>query len=120
MKFAWVMAEGMPWNKKKGFITTTLESGIDHIVDFTDTENIQKLGNVKIISDVEDSDIFLVGRNGEGDGTIPLPKVLSESKDLSTVRRIKSKEEPVTAYVEITSKEHEQLAALLGKYADYL
>jgi 3-dehydroquinate synthase II len=120
MKFAWVMAEGMPWNKKKGFITTALESGIDHIVDFTDTENIQKLGNVKIISDVEDSDIFLVGRNGEGDGTIPLPKVLSESKDLSTVRRIKSKEEPVTAYVEITSKEHEQLAALLGKYADYL
>lgn len=120
MKFAWVMAEGMPWNKKKGFITTALESGIDHIVDFTDTENIQKLGNVKIISDVEDSDIFLVGRNGEGDGTIPLPKVLSESKDLSTVRRIKSKEEPVAAYVEITSKEHEQLAALLGKYADYL
>jgi len=120
MKFAWVMVEGMPWNKKKGFITTALESGIDHIVDFTDTENIQKLGNVKIISDVEGSDIFLVGKNGEGDGTIPLPKVLSESKDLSTVRRIKSKEEPVAAYVEITSKEHEQLAALLGKYADYL
>ncbi len=120
MKFVWVMVEGMPWNKKKGFITTALESGIDHIVDFTDTENIQKLGNVKIISDVEGSDIFLVGKNGEGDGTIPLPKVLSESKDLSTVRRIKSKEEPVAAYVEITSKEHEQLAALLGKYADYL
>ncbi|MEN6591770.1 MAG: 3-dehydroquinate synthase II [Methanobacterium sp.] len=120
MKFAWVMAEGMPWNKKKGFITTALESGIDHIVDFTDTENIQKLGNVKIISDVKGSDIFLVGRNGEGDGTIPLPKVLSESEDLSTVRRIKSKEEPVAAYVEITSKEHEQLAALLGKYVDYL
>ncbi len=120
MKFAWVMAEGMPWDKKKGFITTALESGIDHIVDFTDVGNIRKLGNVKLVSDMEGSDIVLVGRNGEGDGTVPLPKVLSESKDLATVRRIKSKEKPVAAYVEITSKEHEQLAALLGKYADYL
>lgn len=120
MKFAWIMVEGLSWDKKKGFITTALESGIDHIMDFTDVENIKKLGNVKIISDMDDSDIVLVGRNSEGDGTVTLPKVLSESKDLSTVKRIKSKSEPVAAYVEITSKEHEQLASLLGKYADYL
>jgi 3-dehydroquinate synthase II len=120
MKFAWVMAEGMDWNSKKGFITTSLESGIDHIVDFTDVGNIRKLGNVKLISDIEGSDIVMVGRNGEGDGTLPLPENLTESKDLSNVKRIKGKEKPVAAYVEITSKNHEKLASLLGKYVDYL
>ena len=120
MKFAWLMAEGMEWNKKKGFITTALESGIDHIVDFTDVGNIKRLGNVTLISDMEGSDIILVGRNGEGDGTLPLPEDLTESKDLSNVKRIKRKEKPVAAYVEITSKNHEKLATLLGKYADYL
>ena len=85
MKFAWLMAEGMEWNKKKGFITTALESGIDHIVDFSDVGNIKRLGNVTLISDMEGSDIILVGRNGEGDGTLPLPEDLNESKDLSNV-----------------------------------
>ncbi len=120
MKFAWVMAEGVDWNRKKGFITTALESGIDHIVDFTDVGNIRRLGNVTLISDMEGSDIVLVGRNGEGDGTLSLPEDLSESKDLSNVKRLKRKEKPVAAYVEITSKNHEKLATLMGKYADYL
>ena len=120
MKFAWLMAEGMEWNKKKGFITTALESGIDHIVDFSDVGNIKRLGNVTLISDMEGSDIILVGRNGEGDGTLPLPEDLNESKDLSNVKRVKRKEKPVAAYVEITSKNHEKLASLLGKHADYL
>lgn len=120
MKFAWVMAEGMPWDKKKGFITTALESGIDHIVDFSDVSNIRQLGNVKLVSDMEGSDIVLVGRNSEGDGTITLPADLSESKDLSTVKRMKSKDKTVAAYVEITSKGHEKLASLMGKHADYL
>ena len=69
MKFAWVMAEGNVWDKKKQFITTALESGIDHIVDFTDVDNIRRLGNVKMISDTDGSDIVMVGRNSEGDGT---------------------------------------------------
>lgn len=120
MKFAWVMAEGMPWDKKKGFITTSLESGIDHIVDFSDVGNIRRLGNVKLISDMDGSDIVMVGRNGEGDGTLTLPADLNESKDLQAVKRVKAKEKQVAAYVEISSKGHEQLASLLGKYADYL
>ncbi len=120
MKFAWIMAEGMEWDKKKNFITTALESGIDHIVDFTDVGNIKRLGNVTLISDMEGSDITLVGRNSEGDSTISLPEDIRESKDLTTIRRLKRKEKPVAAYVEITSKKHEQLASQLGKIADYL
>lgn len=120
MKFAWIMAEGREWDKKKNFITTALESGIDHIVDFNDVGNIKRLGNVTLISDMEGSDIIMVGRNSEGDSTIPLPENIRESKDLLAVKKLKRKEKPVAAYVEITSKKHEQLASQLGKIADYL
>jgi 3-dehydroquinate synthase II len=120
MKFAWIMAEGMEWDKKKEFITTALEAGIDHIVDFTHVVNIRRLGNLSLISDKDGSDIVLVGRNGEGDGTISLPKDLKKSKDLAAVKSLVKKGKTVAAYVEITSKRHENLATLLGKYADYL
>ena len=120
MKFAWIMAEGNVWDQKKQFITTALESGMDHIVDFTDVDNIRRLGNVKIISDTEDSDVVMMGRNSEGDGTLRIPDDLSESKDLAAVKRLKRMDKKVAAYVEITSKKHEELAALLGKDADYL
>ncbi len=120
MKFAWIMAEDTKWNKKKGLITAALESGIDHVLDFSDVESIRKLGNITIISDEDDSDIVLVGKNGEGDGTLKIPDNLSESKDLATISGLKRSGKAVAAYVEITSKKHEELAAEIGKYADYL
>jgi 3-dehydroquinate synthase II len=120
MKFAWIMAEGIEWDEKKKYITTALESGIDHVVDFTDVGNIRRLGNITLISDLEGSDIVLVGRNGEGDSTNPLPDDLSQSKDLAAVKRLKEKGIKTAAYVEITSKKHEDLAAVLGLEADYL
>ena len=120
MKFAWIMAEGKIWDVKKQFITTALESGIEYIVDFTDTERIKKLGNLSIVSDTSDSDIIMVGRNSEGDGTLTIPEDLSESKDLERVSDLKRKGKTVAAYVEISSKKHEELASKLGKVADYL
>jgi len=41
MKFAWIMAEGTEWDQKKTLITHALESGIDHVVDFTDVDRIR-------------------------------------------------------------------------------
>lgn len=120
MKFAWIMAEGKNWDLKKQFITTALESGIEYVVDFTDIDRIRKLGNISLVSDVEDADIILVGRNSEGDGTLNIPEDLSESKDLEKVSMLKGQGKKVAAYVEITSKKHEQLASKLGKVADYL
>ena len=76
MKFAWIMAEGKVWDIKKQFITTALESGIEYVVDYSDTDKIKKLGNLNLVSDVDDADIFLVGRNAEGDGTKPIPEGL--------------------------------------------
>ena len=87
-------------------------------MDFTDVENIRKLGNFTF--DVDGSDITLVGRNGEGDGTFMIPEDISQSKDLAAISGFKRKGKQVAAYVEITSKKHEELASLLGKTADYL
>ena len=120
MKFAWITADGKEWDTKKQFITTALESGIEYVVDFTDVDRIKKLGNLTLVSDIDDSDIILIGRNSEGDGTIPLPEDLSKSKDLEAVSILKRKGKTVAAYVEISSKKHEELAAKIGKIADYL
>ena len=120
MKFAWIMAEGKVWDIKKQFITTALESGIEYVVDYSDIDKIKKLGNLNLVSDVDDADIFMVGRNAEGDGTNPIPEDLSKSKDLEKVSNLKRKGKTVAAYVEISSKKHEELASKLGKVADYL
>ncbi len=120
MKFAWIMAEGKIWEIKKQFITTALESGIEYVVDFSDVDKIRKLGNLNLVSDVDDADIIMVGRNSEGDGTNPIPEDLSKSKDLENVSNLKRKGKTVAAYVEISSKKHEELASKLGKVVDYL
>ena len=120
MKFAWIMAEGKVWDIKKQFITTALESGIEYVVDFSDVDTIKKLGNFRLVSDIEDADIFMVGRNSEGDGTNLIPEDLSKSKDLEKVNNLKRNGKTVAAYVEISSKKHEELASKLGKVADYL
>ncbi len=120
MKFAWIMAEGVDWDTKKGIITTALESGMDTVVDFENVHDIMKLGNIRIVSDTDDSDIILVGRNGEGDGTLKIPVDLSESKDLAAVNGFKRKGKTVTYYIEISSKKHEELAREIGRVADYM
>lgn len=120
MKFAWIMAEGTSWDEKKGIITTALESGIDSIVSFENIPEIKKLGNIRIISDSDDADIVLVGKNGEGDGTQKIPDNLSESKDLETVNEFKKKGKTVASYIEIKSKKHEELATEIGRIADYV
>lgn len=120
MKFAWIMPPGKTWDNKKDFITTALESGIDHVLDPVDLENIRKLGNITVISDQEEADIILVGKNGEGDSTFHLPTDLSESKDLAAASSFKRKGKIVAAYVEISSKKHEELARELGRVVDYL
>lgn len=120
MKFAWIMAPEIPWEEKKGYITTALESGIDHIVDLSNIEEIRKLGSITAISDQEDAEIILVGKNGEGDGTLNLPLDLDDSKDLAVASSYKRKSKNVAAYVEIRSKKHEELARRLGRIVDYL
>ena len=119
-KFAWIMSPDKDWEEKKDLITTSLESGIDHVLDLCDIDNIQKLGNIKVISDDGKSDIFLVGIKGEGDGTLHLNDNLDESHDLKIAKNFKNKGKTVAAYIEIQNKKYEELARKLGKIVDYL
>lgn len=121
-KFAWIMSPDVKWEEKKDLITTGLESGIDHVLDLKDIKNIQKLGNIKVISEDENAEIFLVGIKGEGDGTLHLDADtdLNNSNDLEVARNFKKKGKKIVAYVEINSKKHEELARVLGKVVDYL
>ncbi|MGB9937169.1 MAG: 3-dehydroquinate synthase II [Methanobacterium sp.] len=120
MKFAWIMAEGANWNERKGIITTALESGIDTVVNFDDISEIRKLGNINVVSPADDAEISLVGKKGEGDGTIEIPDDLQQSKDLKVVAELKNKGKTIASYIEIKSKKHEELARKIGMYADYL
>ena len=89
-KFAWIMSPEKDWEDKKELITTSLESGIDCILDLEDSENIRKVGNFSIISNEEDADIYLIGIDGEGDGTVELKENLNESYDLNKAKEAKN------------------------------
>ena len=121
-KFAWIMSPDIEWGEKKDLITTALESGIDHVLDLKDIDNIHKLGNINVISEDENADLFLVGIKGEGDGTLTLDTNtgLNNSNDVEVARNFKNKGKKVVAYIEISSKKHEELARALGKIVDYL
>jgi 3-dehydroquinate synthase II len=119
-KFAWIVTPDLPWDDRKEMITTALESGIDHVVDLEYSDKIRKLGNVKIISNNNDADIYLVGFNGEGDGSLDLSENLADSKDLADAKKAKNEGKTVCAYIKITDKLHEQLAVKLGPIVDYI
>lgn len=119
-KFAWIMTPDLPWDDRKEMITTALESGISYVLDLEYSEKIQKLGNVNIVANNDDADIYLVGINGEGDGSIDLSENLSDSKDLADAKKAKSEGKTVCAYIKITDKLHEQLAVKLGPIVDYI
>lgn len=117
-KFAWIISPDLDWDEKKEFITTSLESGIDTVLDLMDIENIKKVGNINVLSNSPDADIYLIGINGEGDGFFPLN--LDDSKDLKEIKKAKAEGKTVCSFVQITDKDHEQLAVKVGKEADYI
>ena len=119
-KFAWISTPDELWEDKKEMITTALESGIDHVLDFDDIEEIRKLGNVKIIANNDDADIYLVGINGEGDGFVELKEDFKDSTDIANAKKAKSEGKTVCAYIKITDKAHEQLPEKLGSIVDYI
>ncbi|RLM59498.1 3-dehydroquinate synthase II [Halobellus sp. Atlit-31R] len=63
------------------------------------------------------ADAYIVGKNGEGDGTVDLPGDFSGSADLTTLRRKDDRAQG--AYVRILSKEYETFAEEAAADADY-
>ncbi|WP_423745957.1 3-dehydroquinate synthase II (plasmid) [Haladaptatus sp. SPP-AMP-3] len=130
----WLKADASvgDWDTRRKRITAGLEAGVDWIlVDDGDVERVRELGEVNVaafrsegdvhVFDAEDderdrADARIVGKDGEGDGTVDLPSDFSGSADLSTLRR---EDEAEGAYVRILSEEYEAFAEEAAQEADY-
>ncbi len=131
------------WETRKRRITAGLEAGVDWVlVDEGDVERVRELGDVKVaafrseadvhVMDAEsdgaaeggidrienaEADAYVVGKDGEGDGTVDLPGDYSGSADLTTLRRA---DQRVTgAYVRIFDENYERFAEEAALEADY-
>ncbi len=121
------------WEQRKRRITAGLEAGVDWVlVDGTDVSRVRELGEVNVAAfrsrgDVDmideaetaaaDPDLTIVGKHGEGDGTVTLPGDLSGSADLSTLRRDDNRAQG--AYVRIKNEQYEAFAEAAAGEADY-
>ena len=133
----WVKADDAvgDWDVRRARITTALEAGADWVlVDEEDVERVRELGDISVaafrtdgdvtlIDDAEDEpptaqpDAYVIGKEGEGDGTIDLPNDFSGSADLSTLRR--NTDHDNGAYVRILSKDYEAFAEAAAEEAEY-
>lgn len=109
------------WDEIKPRITTALESGFECVVvEQKHIDLVRKLGDIKVAcfgTEPGSEDILIIGRNGEGDGLVPLPKNSTDSVDINLA---KNTEGEVAGYVEIKNKDYEEFAVELGKHVDYL
>jgi 3-dehydroquinate synthase II len=121
------------WETRRRRITAGLEAGVDWVlVDESDVEKVRELGEVNVAAfangDVhvmeaegEDeestADATIVGKDGEGDGTVDLPTDFSGSADLSALRR--NGTAPDGGYVRIFDEDYEAFAEAVAAEADY-
>ncbi|AXR79122.1 3-dehydroquinate synthase II [Natrarchaeobaculum sulfurireducens] len=134
----WIKADDAvgDWDDRRARITAALEAGADWVlVDEADVARVRELGDINVaayrtdgdvtlVDDVEASDdpderpdAIIVGKDGEGDGTVDIPEDFSGSADLSTLRRDGDLERG--AYVRILGKEYEAFAETAADEADY-
>jgi len=119
------------WERRKRRITAGLEAGVDWVlVDEADVERVRELGRVNVAAFTSDDvdvigeateetvepDVYVVGKAGEGDGTIDLPSDFSGSADLTALRRSDGAQ---GAYVRILGKSYEAFAEAAAADADY-
>jgi 3-dehydroquinate synthase II len=122
------------WESRRRRITAGLEAGVDWVlVDATDVARVRELGDVNVAAFRSDADLvaeaegdtdagadgadaYVVGKNGEGDGTVGLPPDLGGSADLTTLRRTDGSG---GAYVRILDEEYEAFAEEAARDADY-
>jgi 3-dehydroquinate synthase II len=119
------------WETRRRRITAGLEAGVDWVlVDESDVEKVRELGQVNIAAfsngDVHvmeaeanesDADATIVGKEGEGDGTVDLPTDFSGSADLSALRQ--NGAGPDGGYVRIFDEDYEAFAEAVATEADF-
>lgn len=129
-KEVWVKADAAvgPWDQRKSRITAALESGADVVlVEHEDVAKVRALGRITIAAFVPESelegmheaDIVVFGRGGEGDGTVPIPSELAESRLLGALKRFFGTK-TTGCYVEMRGKEYERFAVQLAEHCKYV
>jgi 3-dehydroquinate synthase II len=123
------------WEARKRRITAGIEAGVDWVlVDERDVDRVRELGQVNVaaftgnghdaqIVDAENGeddgthpDLMVVGKDGEGDGTVDLPSDFSGSADLTSVGR----DNGVSgAFVRIYDEDYEAFAEAAARGAAY-
>ncbi|QLG63242.1 3-dehydroquinate synthase II [Halorarum salinum] len=122
------------WERRKHRITAGLEAGVDWVlVDERDVSKVRELGAVNVAAFRSDADVdlvddaegedatadaYLVGKDGEGDGTVDLPGDFSGSADLTTLRRSDNRAQG--AYVRIFDEEYEAFAEEAARDAEFV
>jgi len=119
----WVdLSNDINQTNKKDLIVDCLELGVDTIIVYTkDVELAKTIGNIRVATyDDLSGDVVIIGRGGEGDGTKPLSKDLSDSIDFKSIKDAKKNGKTSAYYICILNKEYERRAVDLGRYCDYL
>ncbi|MFB6140621.1 MAG: 3-dehydroquinate synthase II [Halosimplex sp.] len=119
------------WEARKRRITAGLEAGVDWVlVDESDVSRVRDLGAVDVAAftsgdvhvmdaegdDENEPDLSVVGKDGEGDGTMDIPGDLSGSADLSVLRQ---DGKAGAGYVRIFDQRYEEFAEEVATAADY-
>jgi len=120
------------WEERKQRITAGLEAGVDWVlVDEADVGRVRELGSVNVAAfkgtgepgDIIEAgqhtepDVYVVGKEGEGDGTVDLPSDFSGSADLTTLRRSDGRAQG--EYGRIFDEEYEEFAQEAARDAEY-
>lgn len=122
------------WNERRRRITAGLEAGVDWVlVDERDVHRVRELGDIRVaaflregeavddhsggahIENVEANaaDAMVVGKDGEGDGTVGLP-INQESLMEEALS-----DDANAAYIHILGEEYETFAERVASMADY-
>lgn len=119
------------WDDRKRRITAGLEAGVDWVlVDERDVARVRDLGSVNVAAfagddvhvmeaeeDRTEADATVVGKDGEGDGTVTLPSDFSGSADRSALRQREATS--VGGYVRILDETYESFAETVATEAAY-
>ena len=102
-----------------GNTETTLIDDVEDSADAggDDAVDADPFGSDDDSNTATDPDAFVVGKSGEGDGTVDLPSDFSGSADLTTLRRGGNRAQG--AYVRILSEAYEAFAEAAAADADY-
>ncbi len=132
-KEIWIKADADAgsWDERKARITAGLESGADTVlVEGEDVAKVRELGRITVAAFANDSnvdertalaDILVYGKGGEGDGTVPLPADLRESRVLASVQKAaEAQEHSTAAYVQLRGKTYERFAVTLADFCEYV